>query len=326
MIATGKWTRAVFHAIRQVNGYLLLSIFSLSLSSCGSPSLPSKSPQPMAVRIAAVRIGHVKDSLRYVGTVHSRNEIKVLARVAGKVAQLPIKEGETADRGDVLARIAAPEMNARVSRLKAEVARARKESAFLCRQAEVDQRLLSSNAISKVKDDASRQKCASSRAALKAARAGLNELKVMAGNTVESAPFPGTVLQWLAEPGENLMPGRPILMFGDAPLEIRVQVYEKDVIAGIGKGTSVILLPDPQHEVRAAVASVSPMAVGPGRMVEIQSPSRKRIPRVSDMGCPWTSRSCSVKKGTQWPCRSTPFTRPSRDRQCIWSATIPRAV
>ncbi len=253
---------------------LLLSAFLL-LSSCRAPAPVAEPTRPLAVRTQAVRIGPIKETLRYVGTVHSRNEIKVLARVAGQVTDLPIREGDAARRGAAIAYIAAPEMGARVTRLQAEVSRAKEESAFLCQQSDTDRNLLASKAISKLNSDASRLKCESGRAALNAARAGLNELKVLAGNTVERAPFNGKVLLWLAEPGENLMPGRPILMFGDEPLEVRVDVHEKDVAAGIQKGTRVILFPDQPDSIRAELSFVAPMAAGPGRMIKVRIPVAK---------------------------------------------------
>ncbi len=230
------------------------------------------SKPPLAVRAIHAKKGPIKETIRYVGTVHSRNEIKVLARVTGKVAALPVDEGKRAKRGVALALIAAPEMDARVNRLYAEVLRAKQESDFLCQQAETDRNLLSSHAISKIKSDASRQKCKSSRAALDAAEAGLHELKVMALKTVERAPFAGKVLSWLAEPGENVMPGRPILIFGDDPLELRVHVHEKDVRAGIGKGSVAILMPEGMKPFRARVDFLAPMALGVGRMMEVKIP------------------------------------------------------
>jgi membrane fusion protein (multidrug efflux system) len=204
--------------------------------------------------------------------VHSRNEINVLARISGKLSDLPVREGEAAKSGAILARIAAPEADARVSRLQADVARIKEESAFLCRQAEIDANLLASNAVSRVQADASRQKCESAKAAQMAAEAGLRESDVLAGNTIERAPFVGTVLKWLAEPGENVMPGRPLLLFGDEPKEVRVRVHEKDIARGIAKGSVAILLPEHPHPIRAAVFAVSPQATGSGRMIEVRIP------------------------------------------------------
>ncbi len=252
-------------------------IFALFVffSACTSSPPAAEPTRPLAVRTTQLRTGPIRETLRYVGTVHSQNEINVLARLAGKMEEFPVAEGESAMEGAVLARIAAPETGARVSRLRADVSRVREESVFLCQQAEIDKELARSDTIPRVRADGSRQKCTSSRAALKAARAGLRELKVLAGNTVELAPFDGKVLKWLAEPGENVMPGRPILILGDEPLEVRVQVHEKDVSAGIEKGTIAILSPEHSPPLRSEVSFAAPMATGLSRMFEIRIPLKE---------------------------------------------------
>ena len=250
-------------------------LMAAGTAACRKTDPQSQAQKALAVRTAKVRSGSIKELVRYVGTVHSREEIKVLARVAGRVAALPVAEGKQAKRGKAVAVIAAPEMSARVSRVYAEVARAREESAFLCQQAKTDEKLLRSHVIPRIKADASRQKCISSKAALRAVKASLKELRAVRGKTVERAPFDGTVLKWLAQPGENAMPGRPILIFGGKALEVRVLVHEKDVEAGIHKGTAVLLRLGGKDEVRAAVAQVAPMAAGPGRMFEVRIPLTK---------------------------------------------------
>jgi len=260
----------ITHSMLRTVAYLFLLATPVLISACAPADSPPVKTRPLAVRVTPVRTGQVKETLRYVGTVHSHNEISVLSRIPGKLSALLISEGEVAEDGQILARIAAPETDARVSRLHADVSRVREESTFLCRQADIDANLLASSAVSQVQADSSRQKCVSARAALNATQAGLRELEVMAGNSIERAPFAGKVLKWLAEPGENVMPGRPLLLFGDGPLEIRARVHEKDIAAGIVKGTAAILQPDHAPPIRAAVDVVSPLTTGPGRMVEVR--------------------------------------------------------
>ncbi|MCD6499337.1 MAG: efflux RND transporter periplasmic adaptor subunit [Deltaproteobacteria bacterium] len=260
---------------------VLVVVFGVGGASCRqSSSAGAREHRALAVRTAVVRRGAIKKTIQYIGTVHSHDEIRVLARVPGRVAALPVKEGGTARRGAVVAVIAAPEMSARVSKVYAEVARAREESAFLCRLAKANRFLLDSQAISRIKEDGSRQKCASSKAALRAAKASLKEVRVVRGKTVERAPFDGKVLKWLAQPGENVMPGRPILIFGGEALEIRVLVNERDIEGGIARGTPVIVSSSDGTTVRAKVGEVSAMAVGPGRMLEVRIPWRKKHMRM----------------------------------------------
>ena len=256
-----------YYPSRQVIAYLLGMVSVLALPAC-SREAPAMEKRPVAVRVEEVRVGPMRETIRYVGTVHSQNEITVLARAQGKVAELPVEEGGQVERGDVLVTIAAPETGARLSRIRADTTRMKEESSFLCDQARIESKLLSEQVVSEVQASSSRQKCASSAAALKASRAAVREQSAMAENTVERAPFDGQVLRWLSNPGENVMPGRPVLMLGNDPLEVRVMVHERDLSAGIGAGTPVILGLPRGDSIRAVIERFAPMATGPGRMFE----------------------------------------------------------
>ncbi len=249
----------------------LLMLF-ISLAGCSKHENKVLTQPPLAVEIVTVKRADIKESIHYVGTVHSRNEINILARVSGKIADLPVNEGEDVKAETDLALITAPEMSARVNRTRAELLKAKEESSFLCDQAKLDGELLKKGSLSKIIVDSSMQKCRSSRAAFKAAKAGLKEIKSIAGNVVESAPFDGKVLKWLTEPGENIMPGRPILKFGDNLLEVRVNVHEKDISSGIKNDTPALLTLDNRKVILSKIYKISPMASGPGRMVEVRIP------------------------------------------------------
>lgn len=276
MKTVGKQVFPFFLRLMQGNIYLQMAgatlLFGASCSGQSDQIMPSP---PLAVRTAQVGKDTVQATVRYVGTVHSHNEIIVLARMAGRLAELPASEGQVIDQGEVIARIVAPETSARVDRLRAEVARLQRESEFVCSQADVDEQLSIKNAISRVAASASRLKCESARGGLAASKASLRESDVMATYAVEKAPFTGTILKWMTKPGENVMPGRPVLQMGDPSLEILVRVNEKDIAAGIGLGTRVILEPDGKNSIITRVSEVAPLAVGRGRTVEVRIPLKR---------------------------------------------------
>jgi RND family efflux transporter MFP subunit len=251
---------------------------------CKKKSIPAPKIRPLAVRMVPVRLGQISEGVTYVGTLHSRQEIRILARIAGKVADLPVAEGDEAKKGTVLARISAPETRARIAKMQAEIARVKTESDFACSQAKTDQKLLKSKAISRIRADASMQKCRSSQAALKALKAGLDELRLVAARSQETAPFEGRVLQWISRPGENIMPGRPILLFGGRDLEIRVMVQERDLGKRVRQGEPVVLMPGTKKETWAKVGSIAPMAMGPGRLVEVKIPITLKQARTLGLG------------------------------------------
>jgi len=206
----------------------------------------------------------------YVGTVHSRREVKVLAQTAGAVLSLT-REGETVREGQLVARITAPEIAARSSRMDAEVRRAQTERDFLCETYETDRKLGAAGAITSRQVDMSKKACDAATAALTAAQAGSREVGATSGKSKEQAPFDGLVLQWMVEPGQNVMPGMPLLLLGNHDLEVRVQVAERDLERGVREGIpAMIRFGGEAH--RLQVARVGPMATGPSRTFEVKLP------------------------------------------------------
>jgi RND family efflux transporter MFP subunit len=250
---------------------LVLLGLNLWISGCARDEpVKAHEPAPVAVRIAPVTQQSMAQRIGYVGTVHSRREVKVLSQAAGAAFSLT-GEGETVREGQILSRIAAPEIAPRASRMNAEVARAKTERDFLCETHETDEKLAASGVISKRQVDLSRKACDAASAALTAAQAGSREIGATQGKTSEQAPFDGRVLQWLVEPGQNVMPGTPLLLLGSHDLELRVQVGEKDLERGVREGVpAMVRLGD--QVLRLEISNVAPMAVGPGRTSEVKIP------------------------------------------------------
>jgi RND family efflux transporter MFP subunit len=204
----------------------------------------------------------------YVGTVHSRREVKVLSQTGGAVLSLT-REGETVREDQVVARITAPEIAARSSRMGAEVRRAQTERDFLCETYETDRKLGAAGAITGRQVDMSKKACDSATAALTAARAGSREVGAIRDKSKEKAPFGGLVLQWLVEPGQNVMPGMPLLLLGNHEREVRVQVTERDLERGVREGIpALVRFGEKTH--RLQVSRVAPMATGPSRTFEVK--------------------------------------------------------
>lgn len=262
--------------ISTVSALIFIFIASALFSvSCGKDAVKSAEKSPIAVKIINVRKGDASENIRYIGSVHSENEIRVLARINGNIFTLPYKEGIPVKKGAILSTISAPETSTRIAKMKEESAKAQKESDFICNQADVDERLLAKNAVPSIRAETSRKNCESSRLAFNSAASSLEELEIMRSKTVEKAPFNGTVLKWLTNPGENIMPGFPILLFGDDNYIVTVFVHEKDLAKGIKKGSKVILEDSENKNIESDISFVSPISTGNSRMFEVHIPLKK---------------------------------------------------
>lgn len=227
---------------------------------------------PTAVRVVQAEERPMRETVETVGTVASRRTLRLTARVPGTLEELPVEEGDRVEKGEVLARIDAPELEAKRERIGAELGRARAEREFACSTFETDRKLHESGALAGSKLDASRKRCTSAKEGVAAARAQLGEIETRLAKRVEHAPLDGTVLDRRAEPGEHVGPGRPLLVLGERGREVVVPVVEGDVARGIAPGTPVQLRVGEGASTETSVRTVDPRAQGPGRAVDVHMP------------------------------------------------------
>lgn len=272
-MATVRALRSV-GAAKRVNAHIhTLLLLAAVASGCGDEkAAAAPEPRALAVRVTNPIVGPLREELEYVGTVHGVREARVVARIPGALVDLPIAVGEPVRAGDVVAVVGAPELGARVSRASSEAQRATTERDLACRRAEADARLHEAGAVATLALDASRGRCDAATLAVDSAHSSLAELRAVTSQSTERAPFAGRVLDWLAEPGENVTPGRPLLLVGSDDLEIHVPVIEQDVVRGITAGSPVRLTIRGRDAITTHVGSVAPMRTGPARTVEVRVP------------------------------------------------------
>ncbi|MGM0575207.1 MAG: efflux RND transporter periplasmic adaptor subunit [Myxococcota bacterium] len=231
---------------------------------------PAADPRPQAVRVVEVERGSLRETLAYVGTVRPEREVRVLARVAGTLESLPVDEGRRVARGDRLARISAPDLEAREAAAAADLRRARAERDYQCERHATDRRLAEDGVLERERLDLSQKACHSSREAARAAWARLEEVRAITERALEHAPAAGTVLEWIAEPGEHVAPGRPLLLLALDGVEIEAPVVEGDLARGIGPGTAVRIATPSDEQVHGEVARVPPTLEGPARIARVR--------------------------------------------------------
>ena len=264
---------AFARAHKSVSTYMraLLMVSLVSLAACGGGDemMEDTGPRPVAVRVVTPAVETLRDEAHYVGELGSETEITVVARLAGTVERLPKREGERVERGDLVVATDAPEQTARQRRAAAELDRAREESELACEQHVTNERLHARGALATLTRDQSETRCESSEGAVEAARSGLWELRAMGDKRRERSPIDGSVLAWLVQPGEHVVPGRPMLQLGSEAREVRVRIVEADMRRGIGVGTEARLVMADGSGRTASVTELSPASRGPAHTVEV---------------------------------------------------------
>ena len=200
-----------------MRGRFLLIVGSTLAAAC-SPATPDKprAEPPPIVRIA--RVGSVTGaaSVSGVGTVALRRESSLAFTSAGRIARMDVDEGDTVRTGQQLAALDTTTVAADLASAHAERARAAAE----LRRSET---LMAQGWIT-------RPRLESARAALLVADARVSAAGFQRGAAVIAAPGPGVVLARLAEPGQVVAAGTPVVMLGEATsgFILRVPLSDRD--------------------------------------------------------------------------------------------------
>lgn len=200
------------------------------LAGCGRGGEPAPAP-PAAVEIALVEPDGAQGGLTVTGALERQKEMNLAFRVGGVMTALAVDAGDPVSAGQVLARIDPSAVNARVTQSEADLERAR-------RDLRRDEALFAQGYVSN-------QRLEDRKSALKAAQAAYDSAAFDGRWARLLAPAGGVVLERLAQAGEVVQPGQPILRIADlsSPLVLRAPVADRD-IARVSKGQAVSALVD----------------------------------------------------------------------------------
>ena len=240
-------------------------VFLVSLTTivgCKEQDVKIPEARPVAVRVVKPVEKTLNKKIPYLGTVHSKHEVKVIAQIQGTISSMPVEEGMSINKGDIVAKIDAPDLLASVERITVD-------RDYWKRRYEADNRLVESNALPAEQAEASLR-------AFNTAQAALDEIHARAAKTREESPVTGIVLRWLTEPGQNVMPGQPIVLLGDEDLEIHVEVVEEDIAHSLRIGLPVEIIDKKSSVVTSSITEIAPVASGPSRTFTVTVPLEKR--------------------------------------------------
>jgi RND family efflux transporter MFP subunit len=200
---------------------------------------------PARVRIAVVRVEDAPTFIDITGTVRPSQHAVIAARVMGAIEEMPFALGQRVKAGDLLVKISAGEISARVLQAKSQLNQAQRD---LDREQDLLVKGASTSDMVKGLED---------RFAM--SHAMVAEAEVMLGYATVRAPFDGVVARKMADVGDLAAPGMPLLeVEGEGDFQ---------VVAGIPDSLAAGLAPGASFEVDVPVAG----ARFTGRLVELSS-------------------------------------------------------
>ena len=220
--------------------------------------------------ITVLEAQRLQQGLPISGTLRAVQSAVVKARVAGELLDLQVREGDSVQAGQVLARIEPTEFQRRLRQAEEQAEAARAQIDIAQRQFDNNRALVDQGFISKTALDTSLANLQSAQATFRAAQAGADVARKSLDDSVLKAPFSGVVSARLAQPGERVaIDARVLELVSLSSLELEATLSAADSL-GVRMGQTARLNIEGRTEaVNARVQRINPSAQVGSRSVVI---------------------------------------------------------
>jgi RND family efflux transporter MFP subunit len=194
--------------------------FILSLLAACSEPEPAAPERVRPVKTFEVGSTDGGFNREWPGRIEPTQNAEMSFAVAGDIVELPITEGATVERDQLLARLDARQFRARLDREQAQLR-------FDQIEYERSSKLVASGSVGRAELDASARALAVSKAAVAEARKALDETQLL-------APFTGTIAKISVDNFQSVQAKQPVAVLHDASsLEVVTHVSQRDYAAAI---------------------------------------------------------------------------------------------
>ena len=207
---------------------------------------PSAAAQPVRVQAITVKKMELTSRVEVVGTVQAVDQAIIAAKISGTIVELPVVLGSRVNKGELLVKINAREISARVQQAQAQLAQAK-------RNLQREKKLLKQHA-------STPETVKSMRDMLAIAQAGYHEAASMLSYTTIQAPFAGVITKKIANTGDLATPGMPLLhLEDDHRLQVVTAIPESSAPAIKLHDRLQISIPTVAKKLTGEVAEISPV-------------------------------------------------------------------
>ncbi|XOV88471.1 MAG: efflux RND transporter periplasmic adaptor subunit [Pseudomonadota bacterium] len=206
------------------------------------------------------------------GSVVARDDTIISSRILARVNRVLVRPGDTVTKGQPLIELEQADLRSRVAQAKDQVASitAQHEEARL--RLERTSELLGRGLAARADLDTARAAFDTLGAQLNNAKESLTEAEIILGYSEIKAPISGRVVERLAEPGDTVSPGVPLISVYD-PVSIRAEAAVRESLAlklALGQEISVEL-PSLNQTVTGVIEEIVPAADSASRSFLIKA-------------------------------------------------------
>jgi RND family efflux transporter MFP subunit len=204
--------------------------------------LPSAS-----VRVQAIQSKTFTSTEEVMGTIRAKVHASLEAKLSGRIDKLPVLLGQSVKAGELIARLDAPEIKARLEQAQASLQQAERD--FKRASALVDQQALT------------RSEFDTADSRYRMAKAAVDEAQAMMGYVEVLAPFDGVVTRKWVDVGDQASPGKPLVDIED-PARLQLEADVPEAIAAKVKPNDrmTIRVGRDAEELSGTVVEIAPIA------------------------------------------------------------------
>lgn len=194
-----------------------------------------KSAKIKVLKTAAVKRGDVTKVLEATGIVKAQvgAQVKIGARATGVLDSVPVKVGDRVKKGDLIAKIDARELEARIAEARANYEQSLAKLRYMEKNLPRQRSLVKKKLAAQDTLDVALQDADMARHSVASSKAKLRTLEVQLSYTRIYSPIDGVVSQVAAQEGETIVSGLSvsnlITVLDPAKLEMWIYIDETDV-------------------------------------------------------------------------------------------------
>lgn len=256
---------------------LLIPVVVALLAGCqrgvksGVANKPLAAPVP--VTTALVTRASVAKELVVTGSLIAKSQVNVMPKTTGRLLELDVQEGDRVHRGEVIAKLEAPELTWKLQQQK---------SALLSAEASFDQakdnlgrmsELAGEGAISQQQLEQAKVQARIAKSQVDQANAAISLMRTTMANRTITSPIDGLVLAKGLDPGGMATPQTAIVTIAQAgQLQAKLAIAERDLgMVQPGGVVTVSSVAFPDETFRARIREVAPMVDPQTRLVTVKA-------------------------------------------------------
>lgn len=221
--------------------------------------------------IGSVRATHLREVVRFTGSLAPLDQTVVKSRVAGQIAAVTVREGDAVREGQVVARLDVADLTARLDERKSMLRAAEADADLATKTRANKLQLFERGIVAKTQLDQADADYYHKQHLLAANQAQVAVAQKALNDAVIKAPMDGIVAERIANPGETVpVDGRIVTLVDTSRMEVAAMVPASDVARlRIGQAASIRVDGFGERSFAGTISRIAPMTQSGSRVVPV---------------------------------------------------------